>query len=346
MSSPAYIELSTLHSVDSLPLRPAAADLIDMDKVAEHIDGAVRRGRYRGPTEPRDYLLHEKCLIQDGDMTIPSLAGVLCFGHHPQETLPRAVVDLCHYRSNEALSYEVVHLEKDIGGTIFEQLARVQTYLWTNTHHGMTLAKGSLQRTEVHEYPEPVVRELIVNMLAHRDYTNFYSATRVFLFRNRIEWFSPGGLLPGMTVENILSNQSARNPVILRILYQAGYVEAIGQGLATVVAELKRADMVEPKFEDDGVSFRVTVFGQSLDILGGAGLFADLNPTQRKILVLLRTRKDISFREVRELLPERAERSIQRDIKTLVDAQLITSSGSARALRYHLSEEKNQPDNS
>jgi ATP-dependent DNA helicase RecG len=341
MSSPSYIDLSTLHSIDSLPLRPATADLLDLEKVNAHIDGAVRRGRYHGPTNPREYLLHEKCLVLDGETITPSLAGMLCFGRRPQETLPRAAVDLCHYRGNDMHSGEPVHLEKDIGGTIFDQLGRVQTYLWTNTHHGMALARGSLQRTEVHEYPEPVVRELIVNTLAHRDYTNFNTAARVFLFRNRIEWISPGRLLPGMTVENIVSNQSARNPVILRILYQAGYVEAIGQGLATVVAELRRADMLPPAFEDDGTSFRVTIYGQSLDILGGAGLFADLNPAQRRILALLRTRSDISFREVRELLPDRAERSIQRDIRALLDAQLIAAHGNARSLRYHLRESPN-----
>ena len=83
----------------------------------------------------------------------------------------------------------------------------------------------------------------------------------------------------------------------------------------------------------------MTVYGQSLDVLGGNGLFADLNPAQRRILALLRTRPDISFREVRELLPDRAERSIQRDIRGLIDAQLIAASGSARALRYHLRED-------
>jgi len=58
----------------------------------------------------------------------------------------------------------------------------------------------------VHEYPAAVIRELIVNLLAHRDYTNGLSAARVQLFGNRIEWVSPGGLPPGVTVENILSS--------------------------------------------------------------------------------------------------------------------------------------------
>jgi ATP-dependent DNA helicase RecG len=64
----------------------------------------------------------------------------------------------------------------------------------------------------VHEYPAAVIRELIVNLLAHRDYANGLSSARVQLFSNRIEWVSPGGLPPGVTVENILTSQASRNP--------------------------------------------------------------------------------------------------------------------------------------
>jgi predicted HTH transcriptional regulator len=184
------------------------------------------------------------------------------------------VVDIGHYRGIETVSYEVVHMEKDIGGTIFDQLARVETYLWNNTHHGMTLAEASLQRVPVHEYPIAVIHELIVNLLAHRDYTNGLSSARVQLFSNRIEWVSPGGLPPGVTVENILSSQASRNPAILTILYEAGYVEAFGQGLDTVVAELRREGLAPPHFEDTGASFVVTVYGRPLELFSREGVYA------------------------------------------------------------------------
>lgn len=103
-----------------------------------------------------------------------------------------------HYRGTETLSYEVVNLEKDIGGTIFDQLARIESYLSANTYHGMTLSETSYQRVEVHEYPQAVIRELGVNMIAHRDYANFLSSCQVQKFKNRISWVSPGGLPPGM----------------------------------------------------------------------------------------------------------------------------------------------------
>ncbi len=72
----------------------------------------------------------------------PTLAGILCFGRDPQQLFPNAVVDLGHYRGSEPLSIDVVHLEKNIGGSIFEQIDWVENYLWRNTRHGMTLSNS------------------------------------------------------------------------------------------------------------------------------------------------------------------------------------------------------------
>ena len=341
MSNNAFLEASTSarQSADQQPVRGATRNVLDLKKVTAHITTAVERGRYDGPIDPTAYLLRKKCLVEVEDELFATLAGILCFAHQPQELFPRAVIDIGHYRGIDPVSYEVVHLEKDIGGTIFDQLARVETYLWTNTHHGMTLSKGSFQRVEVHEYPQIVVRELCVNMLAHRDYAIDGSAARVMLFRNRIEWASPGGLPPHVTVENILNEQFSRNPAILSILYEAGYVEAFGQGLDTVVAVSKQEGLPPPTFRDTGASFIVTAFGRPLDVFLGEGIYGQLSESQRKILGLIRSRGEVPPREIRELFRDRTERSIQRDIKSLIEAGLVASMGEARAIRYRLSDD-------
>ena len=343
MKQLSYLEITKLHSVDNLPIRGTSLEMIDLGRVTTHIREASRRGRYRGTDEPYEYLETHGCVARDEGGLLPTLAGIVCFGRNPQAVLPRAVVDIGHYRGADALSYEVVHLEKDISGTIIDQLNRVETYLWTNTHHGMTLGKSNLQRVEVHEYPLAVIRELIVNMLAHRDYTNFNSASRVFLFRNRIDWISPGGLPDGVTIDKLIKTQSARNPRILTILYEGGYVEAIGQGLATVVAELQKSEMLSPQFEDTGTAFRVTVFGKAIDITAGIGLFADLTPSQRRIVAFLRSRGNVAAREIHQLFSDREERSIQRDLRKLVELGLLSTTGHARSLRYHLADAAKQP---
>lgn len=218
-----------------MPIRETSTDQIDMAAVERHIAETKNRRRYTGPDDPMDYLRFRRCLITVGTTTYLTLTGLLCFGREPHHLFPNAVIDLGHYGGRESISSDLIHLEKSIGGTIFQQLARLEEYLRKNTHHGMTLNTASMQRVEVNEYPFPVIRELGVNMVAHRDYALYTSTARVQLFRNRIEWISPGGLPTGVTIENILIEQRPRNPNMMNILFDAGYVESFGQGLDTVV---------------------------------------------------------------------------------------------------------------
>ena len=188
---------------------------------------------------------------------------------------------------------------------------------------------------EVHEDPLAVIGELGVNMLAHRDYTVIGSSARVMLFRNRIEWASPGGLPPGVSVENLLDIQKARNAVILSVLYEAGFVEAFGQGLDTVVSVLKREDMAPPTFRDVGAAFIVTVFGRQIDALESSP-FVQLNDAQRTIVGIIRMRGEAAFNDIREALPERGERTVQEDIRLLIESNVIERVGKTRAVRYRL----------
>lgn len=328
------LDESHLRSVDSLPIRGTSLDDIDLDQVAAHIAQASEGDRYKGTREPLAYLQHQQCVVTLGDTMHATPAGILCFGRNPQNIFPHAVVDLGHYRGLEPVSYDVLHLEKGIGGTLFDQIDRVEGYLWANTHHGMTVGAGA-RRVELHEYPRVVLRELVVNLIAHRDYTNFHSTARIQKLRDRIEWVSPGGLPPGVTVENLLSAQSSRNRSIVTILYQAGLVEAFGQGLDTVVAVLKREELQPPRFEDLGAFFQVTVWGRPLTLFSDIEVAARLSDRQRRILTFIRAQRRATPRDLGGLFDEQVTwRSIQRDLKELSEAGLIGQEGKGRAVRY------------
>ncbi len=336
MSDYPFLDPPQMRSADSLPVRLTSASMIDLDKVAAHIANAAQRGRYQGPSDPNEYLLQKRCLVDVGGETYPTLAGILCFGRDPQAIFPNAVVDLGHYGGTQPVSYDVVHLEKNIGGTIFDQIERVESYLSRNTRHGMTLADTGSRRIELHEYPQAVIRELNVNMLAHRDYTVVGSASRVQLFRNRIEWSSPGGLPTGVTEANLLSMQTARNSVLLSILYEAGYVEAYGMGLDTVVAVLQEEGLAAPLFQDlVGAAFIVTVFGRPLENRDSAP-YVDLTDAQRRILRVINARVEVTLTDIRDALPERSKRTLQDDITRLIDLGVLERYGQTKATRYRL----------
>jgi ATP-dependent DNA helicase RecG len=330
---------ASLRGIDGQPISDTSISLIDLARVEAHIALAITRGRYQGSNNVHDYLREKHCIAVSGESVQATPAGILCFGRQPQEVFPRAVVDLAHYRGIEAVSFEVAHLEKNIGGTIFEQIERVEIYLWNNTHHGMTLDNTSAQRHELHEYPRPVIRELVVNMVAHRDYATAMSTSQIMLFRDRIEWLNPGGLPTGITINDIRAVQAARNPIILSILYEAGYVEAIGQGIDTVITVLARENMEPPRFEDTASFFQVTVFGKPPERFYDSDVFTRLSDRQRRILAFIRAQREVSPAAVAEIFENIVTaRSLQRDIKTLEDANLITTSGTGRgrSVRYRI----------
>jgi predicted HTH transcriptional regulator len=114
-------------------------------------------------------------------------------------------------------------------------------------------------------------------------------------------------------------------------------MEAFGQGLDTVVAVLAQEEMLPPHFQDTGASFVVTVHGRTRDAFHlDSGDSANLNDAQRIILSFIRAKGEVAPRDIRDLFPDRAERSLQRDLKGLIEAGLIESLGGSRSLRYRI----------
>ena len=336
-----FIDPASFRSIDSLPIRDTYPGMLNMDRVRLHVQRAIEHRRYDGPIDsdnPSVYLIHSRCLIADGNEYRVTPAGLLCFGHNPQEILPHAVVNLTHYRGTVPDSTDAVHIERNIVGTIFDQLARIEEYLSKNTHHGMTIRPGSFERVEIDEYPAVVMRELSVNMLAHRDYREIHTAARVQLFANHIEWMNPGGLPAGVTIEQLLVTQKSRNPVLFSILWESGLIEGVGQGLDTVVAVLAREQMQPPRFEDMSHRFFVaTVMGRPLETFYANDIYSRISDRQRRILAIIRAQGNVSTSDiVTEFGGSVTQRSVQRDIKELLKIGLIQTIGGSHTTRYRL----------
>jgi predicted HTH transcriptional regulator len=112
-----------------------------------------------------------------------------------------------------------------------------------------------------YEIPEPVIREAIVNAVAHRDYdsTGF---VQVIVFANRIEVWNPGELPPGITIETMREPHGPlpRNPLIAEPLFRAGYAEKAGSGIPDMIADCRAAGLPEPDFVQHGPHFVATLW--------------------------------------------------------------------------------------
>jgi len=121
---------------------------------------------------------------------------------------------------------------------------------------------GKVQRDEVWEYPLEAVREIVLNMIVHRDYRASADST-IKIHSDRIEFFNPGALPNGLTLPEILAGRCVSNPrnkQIAGIFKEAGAIEKYGSGIKRVRQTMLAAGAGEPRFEVIGNFFKVTLF--------------------------------------------------------------------------------------
>ncbi len=107
-----------------------------------------------------------------------------------------------------------------------------------------------MRRSRYWLYPWEAVREALINALAHRDWTRFVDV-EVGCYSDRLEVISPGALPNSMTVDKMIAGmRSPRNPIIVEVLRDYGYVDARGMGVRTKIIPLMRQhNQAEPIFE-------------------------------------------------------------------------------------------------
>ena len=81
------------------------------------------------------------------------------------------------------------------------------------------------------EYPEFAWKELIVNAVAHRDYSIKGTDIQIKMFDDRLTIESPGTLLGIVRLNNMRHVHFSRNPKIAQFLHEYEYVQEFGEGV-------------------------------------------------------------------------------------------------------------------
>ncbi len=105
-----------------------------------------------------------------------------------------------------------------------------------------------VRREERPELPEEAIREAVVNALAHRDYRSTANV-QIYLFTDRLEIVSPGGLPAGMTEADLGVKSIPRNPLLFGILHRMDAVERIGSGIRRIRDLCREHGVAEPLIE-------------------------------------------------------------------------------------------------
>ena len=127
--------------------------------------------------------------------------------------------------------------------------------------------KAGSGRVEMPDYPEQAVHEALVNALIHRDYTEIGSEVHIDMFDDRLEIYSPGGMLDGTLVQQLDTDRVAskrRNPIIADVFSRMHFMERRGSGFRKIKADYHHAvnfnKKMEPVFESNPNAFYVTLY--------------------------------------------------------------------------------------
>jgi len=237
---------------DEQPVRGASREDLDLTAVEEFLRSAY--GRSWDAEEAWIYLQRALgCLDEEG---VPTVAGVLVFGRQPERWLPEARISAVRFPGTEASGSFIDRQE--IGGRLTDQFRGTVTFLSKHLMNPSRVEGGA--RTE-HGIPADVLREAILNALAHRDY-RMASQTRIFLFDDRVEISNPGDLLNRLTIESIKAGiGQRRNPRVAALLAVAHSErrENLGLGIRLMVRLMRERGLPEPMFTVDAGHFRVVL---------------------------------------------------------------------------------------
>ena len=201
--------------------------------------------------------------------------------------------------------------------------------------HLMTefIITGNPQRTVKYDYPLEAIREIVINMIVHRDYRDSGNSI-IKIFDDRIEFFNPGKLYDDITIEKLQSgnySSRARNRAIARAFKETGIIERYGSGISRIKNECKAHGVIKPKFEEFVHGFRVIVYKEKTD----EGVNEGVNEGVKSLYKLIKNKpNNRSTFFAKEL--NTSVKNIERWIKQLKEENKIEFIGSPKTGGYKI----------
>ncbi len=214
------------------------------------------------PAEWEARLLGLGFLAKAGDNIYCSIAGFVLFGKSPRRYLKQSGLRVFAFagkdKAYQALLDDILdgplvgrfdtNSPKSLidGGIIERFIGQITPFISKEASN----IDEHFRRQIEWLYPIEAIRELVVNALAHRDWTRSVEI-EVGIYVDRFEIISPGSLQNSMTIEKMLAGQrSPRNILIMEVLRDYGYVDYRGMGIRTkVIPLMRRINHAEPIFE-------------------------------------------------------------------------------------------------
>ena len=160
-------------------------------------------------------------------------------------------------------------------GPLWKQVEEAVQFVLRNIRMGCRLE--GVYRQDIYELPPDSIRELIVNAVMNCSYIQ-NSNIQVAIYDDRLEITSPGGLLPGVTIELMKEGFSKiRNRSLANAFAYMNLVEAWGSGIPKLMQAMQEYGLREPEFIDMEVAFRINLYRGQNEVIEVKNRDHDLN---------------------------------------------------------------------
>jgi len=321
-----------LHSIgsswDAFPAPDKTITDIDLKKVARYIKEANANGRRKIEDEPKD-VLHKLEFVKNKRA---AWAAILVFGKEPQRPLSQSAVHCGRFKIDKTQILDDLMIETDLISQVDEVIKFITRHISVRYEF-----EGKPKRKEIWEYPLEALREAVINAVVHRDYS-ISSNVQVEIYDDRIEIWNPGGLLPGITVEDLYKKEHksvTRNKLIAQIFYDIGYIEKYGSGTIKIINLCKQNGLPSPEFKEVfggfSIIFRKDIFTEEYLCRFG------LNERQIKAVMYVKDKGKITNREYQELNSV-SNKTSYLELSALVEKRVFVVEGSGKKVVYKVTQ--------
>ena len=217
---------------------------------------------------------------------------------------------------------------REFKGSIFKQIDEAFRYIMLSNRTS-SVFKG-LERIDKSDYPEAALREALLNSVVHRDYS--YSGSIIININDKqMEFVSIGGLLPGLTADDIRSGISQpRNKNLAEVFHRLKLIEAYGTGIRRIY-KLYENCSVQPSIEVTHNTFKMILPNMNADEPLATKTY--LTSQNEQILNFISKNGHITEAEIMELLGVKRTRAYTV-AKQMCDENLIVAVGRGVNKKY------------